>query len=506
MASLLDKAISVVSPTWGLRRAQARQVLSYYEAAQPTTLRKQRKATGSADSEIRRAGHSLREQARHLEQNHDLARGVLAILVNNVVGPTGIGIEPQPRTRSGEIHEDFSRAIEALFRDWMRRPEVTWRHPWSSAQRLAARTWFRDGEVLCQTFSGELQTLDHGTRVPFSLELLEPDFLPLDLDDESKGIRQGVEYNAWGRPRAYHLLKTHPGEGLLLGSWRDTKRIPAQRIQHLAALDRLHQTRGVSVFASVLGRLDDIKDYEESERIAAKVAASMAGFIKKGTPDFYQQPVDENGQPVARNLKFRPGTIFDDLAPGEEIGTIDTNRPNPGLESFRNGQLRALASGPGVTYSSLSKNYDGSYSAQRQELIEGWQAYAVLSDEFTGRFVQPLYQQLVNTAVMAGQLVLPADLDPLTLDDALYIAPQMPWIDPLKEANAMRSLEQAGHASGPEIVRRRGRNPRDVIEQEKRWRQKWRDAGELITADPAVEHTPEQAIDDDEIPQRNRQT
>lgn len=504
MANLLDLVIASIDPEWGLRRAQARRVLSYYESARPSTLRKQRRATGSADAENRRAGTNLREQARHLEQNHDLARGVLSILVNNVVGPTGIGIEPQPRTRSGEIHEDFVRAIEQLHRDWVRRPEVTWRHHWAAVQRLTARTWFRDGEVLAQMIDGEKAGLDHGTRLPFSLELLEPDYLPMDYDDESKGIRQGIEHNAWGRPRAYHLLKHHPGDNLHLGAWRDTKRVPAQRMLHLAAIDRLHQTRGVSVFASVLGRLDDIKDYEDSERIAAKVAASMAAYIKKGMPDLYQQPTDEDGEPTPRDLRFRPGMIFDDLAPGEEIGTIDTTRPNSGLEGYRNGQLRALASGPGVTYSSLSKNYDGSYSSQRQELVEGWQAYAVLADEFTGRFVQPVYERMIDSALLSGQLVLPADLDPLTLDEALYIAPQMPWIDPDKESRSNLRMEQAGHSSGPEIIRRRGRNPRDVVEQEKRWRSKWREIGELITSDPATEQNREQE-DQHEISPRNRQ-
>ena len=68
----------------------------------------------------------------------------------------------------------------------------------------------------------------------------------------------------------------------------------------------------MSVFAAVLGRLEDIKDYEESERIAAKVAASMAAFIKKGSQDMYPNEM-KDGEMLARELKFRPGMIFDDL-------------------------------------------------------------------------------------------------------------------------------------------------------------------------------------------------
>ena len=37
--------------------------------------------------------------------------------------------------------------------------------------------------------------------------------------------------------------------------------------------------------------------------------------------------------------------IFDDLAPGEDLGMVESNRPNVHLHEFRNGQLRAVAAG-----------------------------------------------------------------------------------------------------------------------------------------------------------------
>src|SRR6185369_6036248 len=119
-----------------------------------------------------------------------------------------------------------------------------------------------------------------------------------------------------------------PGSSILPSS---IKRIPAERMLHAKMIDRIRQVRGVSVFATVLQRLDDLKDYEESERIAAKVAASMAAFIKKGLPEDYDKDYSkETGTPEGmRDIKFRPGKVFDDLRPGEDIGTIDTKRPNP---------------------------------------------------------------------------------------------------------------------------------------------------------------------------------
>jgi len=477
-----------------LKREQARRALAYYEAAKPSKYRKGRRESASGDSAIRRAGTSLREQARHLDQNHDLARGILDVLVQNVVGPQGIQLEPQPRRSDGTIHEAFARTILTLHRDWSKRPEVTWQHTWPSSQRMLARTWFRDGEALAQRLVGNVSFLDHGTEIPYSLELLEPDYLPFDWNDDGENIRMGVQRNAWGRPTLYYIHKKHPGDQFIFSTRADLKTVPAARMLHPKIIDRIGQVRGVPIFASVMVRLDDIKDYEESERIAAKVAASMAAFIIKGNPDLYNP---ENGV-EPREIKFRPGMVFDDLEPGESVGTVDTNRPNSNLENHRSGQLRAVAAGTRVTYSSAAKDYNGTYSSQRQELVEGYGAYGVLASEFIGQVVMPVYEDMIEAAILSGRLRVPADVVRSSVNDALYIPPQMPWIDPDKEAKSLERLERNVHASGPEIIRKRGQNPRDVLEQEANWRKQLREHDLVSDSDPANENRQLEADDADE--------
>lgn len=497
MGNWLDQTISFISPRAAVKRAHARQVLSYYEAANPGKTRKGRREAGSGNVAVSRAGTTLREQARHLEQNHDLAKGALDVLVQNTIGPAGIGIEPQPRNLDGEIHDGLAHQLGELWKDWQKKPEVTWQHDWASCQRLLARSWFRDGEAFNQVIEGINPYLDHGTKVPLSLEMLEADYIPLHLMSNGAAslwgvqtvsgvIVQGVEINTWGRPIGYWVYKEHPADFPVLLASAALKRIPSGSMQHIATRHRIRQIRGVSVFATVIARLDDLKDYEESERVAAKVAASMAAYIKKGAPDDYD--ASTGGE---RDMRFSPGMIFDDLKPGEEIGTIDTNRPNPNLETYRSGQLRAAAAGWGTTYSSVSKNYNGSYSSQRQELIEGYGAYGILSSEFGARIVRPTYERFVAMAVAARLIKLPADLDPSTLDACLLIPPQMPWIDPEKEANANAILEDRCYKSAPEIIRQRGGNPSDTLAQQAQWRKKKQAAGlpEVTLASTAIEPT-----------------
>lgn len=480
----VDRLINFFSPVAGLRRLAARRILNQYEAAKPSRLRKGTLDHRAPDTQVTQGAVALRALARNLEQNHDIARGALRILVNNVVGPAGIGIEPQPRRRDGTIHEDYAKSLREAYRDWQKKPEVTQQHRWSRAQRLVARTWFRDGEVFSQRLMGNVPALDHGTRVPYSLELLEPDMVPMDYYDESRGIQQGIQRNTWGKPTAYWVYKAFPiGDRWTRGTY-EMKPIQAAQMLHVKAVDRIGQLRGVSEFASVVTRLEDIKDYEESERIAAKVAASLTAYIKKGDGQSYGNPEGGDGtKPGAREIQFSPGMIIDDLQAGEEIGLIDSNRPNPNLVTFRQGQLRAVAAGIGTSYSSTSRDYSGTYSAQRQELVEQWVNYAVLTDEFVGQFVQPVWEDFVLVAHLSGVVKMPPDVDPDKADDCLFVGQSMPWIDPLKEALAWESLVQNGFASEVEVQRKRGVNPNDTIEQISTFRTTAKEKGLVFGSD-----------------------
>lgn len=463
----LDRVIAALSPRWAVDRIAARHALAAYEAAKPSKLRRGVSAAEGPNVAVRSGQVALMRHARHLEQNHDLFRGALSTLVDFSIGPSGVGIEPQPRRADGTIHAEYAEALRQAWRDWTRRPEVTWQHSWARVQRLAARSWLRDGEVFAQKIVGPLATLNHGTRVPFSLELIEAEMCPVDHADGDR-IRQGIERNSWGRPTAYFFWKSHPLEMEMLARFSDLKRVPAERLIHLKTVDRIGQVRGVSHFASIITRIEDLKDYEESERIAAKVAASLTAYVRRGTSDLYDPArlsKDADGNPVPRDIRFAPGMVIDTLAPGEDIGLIDSKRPNVNAVAWRQGQLKAMAAGIGASFSTIAREYGGTYSSQRQELVESWLRYSCIADDFTTQFVQPVWEAFVAAADLGGVVPMPRDVVPESADDALWVATEMPWIDPVKEAAAWVELTRAGFASEVEVIRKRGGNPRDVMEQ-----------------------------------------
>ena len=452
----------------GYRSTSVSHPVNFFEAAKPDVRRKRRTDRGDGNAVLMRSGDQLRVQARHLDENHDLARGILDVLVNRTIG-RGIRFEPQVRNRQGDLHDEFNELLLDIHTRWSENPTVSGEYTRAEMERLLARTWFRDGEAFKIYHMGHILKLRHSfERVPLSLEVFEPDYCPLGYSDPGNNLIQGIRANGWGQPVEYFFHRSHPGApggGAAFGP-QGYKSVAAQYVNHLKFIRRLGQRRGESVFSAVLLRLDDLKDYEEAERIAARIAAKLVGYVKKGLPEMYG---DGNFTAEARQRQaFEDGMVLYDMMPGEEVGLFDnTKRPNPALADFRAGQLRAAAAGTMTSYSSASKDYNGTYSAQRQELVEHQENYEVLQDYFISHSCKPDYQRFIAMAVLGG-LTVPASVNPETLLDVACYGTAMPWVDPQKEANAQRELLDAKLTSHSEVIRKRGGNPSVVFAQIKR--------------------------------------
>jgi lambda family phage portal protein len=449
-------------PKWAMKRAQARSLKRYYDAADNGQYWRNVSQGGnqSADTVVTQANMQLRAIARNLDENSDLAAGVLDTLVKKVIG-TELKLIPGVMTKGGKPSEKLSKDIERLWWDFSQAPETTRELSMPEVQRLVCRTWLRDGEMLVHHVRGT-NRISARTQVAYAMELLEADYLPFHQQAASSNLKKqpnlvnGVEKNQWGAPVAYHVYKDHPGAMTYqLDNTTETKRVLARDMVHLKYVKRLRQTRGIPILTTVLRRLEDIRDYEESERIAARINASFAAAITKST-EFAQVSTDTSGK---RSMEMAAGQIFDDLLPGESITPIGTERPNPELINFRNGQLRAVAAGTLTNYSAISQNYDGSYSAMRQELQDSKVNYDVLRTQFINDFLTPIYREFIGVAVAQGLIRIPSNVDEMTLMSPQWSTPGTPWIDPLKEMQADLAGVEAGITSKAHIQRARGIDP-----------------------------------------------
>lgn len=456
LLTLVSRTLPAVAAAYlrGLNQHRA------YQAARPTPQHPTRGDGHSADLNIELAGPALRNHARWLDENHDLSVGVLDTLVNRIVG-AGILPEPMVRTRGGELHEGINTAIRALRDEWAMRPEMTQSDALAECQRIECRTWLRDGEHFIQHLEATPR-YPYPSAVPYAYEMLEPDFVPYDLIDESRNIVHGIERDAFRIPRVYHFLRQHPGA--LRGRFttiRDTIPVSAARVTHRRFTRRMHQARGVSLFHAVLRRLQYIDSWEETEMIAAKVAAALTVVMTK-SPDTALTAAEKERIGQRQGLKMQPGMILTDVLPGEEPKVVSSDRPNPNLGDHRFDMLRAVSAGTGAGASTIGRRYEGNYSAQRQELVEGDVGYARLHGAFVASGEIQKWARLLDLAVLSKALILDGDVDLATLHHADYPRPPLPWIQPLQEANADVALIEAEIESLEAVQRRRGLDPRRV--------------------------------------------
>ena len=466
----LSRWLAPLFPGWAAARmaAQARLKAAqrYYEAVSITAQRPRRGNSASADSVMDNARGNLRQFARWLDENSDLAVGILDDLVTNIVG-CGAGMEPMAvKGPEREPATDLNRQLADLWAEFWQAPEVTGELPGAEVERLLCRSWLRDGEVFVHHITKPIAPFS--SRVPYALELLEADFVPWDMFQPKSNVTHGIAKDGWGRPVGYWAYRQHPGGNAWIPS-SDMIWLPADQVLHLKFVRRLHQTRGASLFHAVLSRLDDLKDYEESERIAARVAAALTAYIKRDSAlsDVVAATTTDGEDSTAtdRSFSMSPGLVFDGLLPGEDVGVIDPKRPNPNLETFRNAMLRAVAAGTGTRFSSIAKNYNGTYSAQRQELVEAVTHYRRLFGYLRVKLYLPVWRQFVDASRLAGLIRIPAGVDEASLYRPEIRSPKMPWISPKDELTAYEIAVTNGFMSRTQVIRDMGGDPAMVDAQ-----------------------------------------
>lgn len=439
-----------------LKRLQLQQVKRAYESGRPTDFHPVINNSGnSANTDVLQAAERMRSRARYFDENYDIVTGIFDTLVLSIVGNSN-PIRPLVRNIDGTLNRQANERLLRLWGEWSINPTLSGGFSMLEALKLACRSWLRDGEFLTRFVRGSSRA--RNPEIPFLIELIDPDFLPFNKERDTKNLAriiQGIEVDRAGQRLAYHVLKDHP-ETSLYAITGETKRIPADEILHLKFSRRVHQLRGVTILHSVMNRLDDLKNYEESERIAARVAAAMTGYIKK--------PGEQMGQTVGneRTFEMSPGMVFDNLLPGEEIGTIASNRPNPELMNFRGAMLKAIAAGTMSNASTISRDYSGTYSSQRQELLETKPAYEGLRQSFVDQYLGPIWREFVSMLLTAGTINT-TGIDPQTIDDIEIRAVDIGWIDPQKQANATETEINLGLTTRGQVIRDRGGDPAAVF-------------------------------------------
>ncbi len=435
-----------------LTAAHAAEGTRMYAGAKVGRLNGDWNALGtSADSEILTSIRLLRARSRQLVRDNEYAKRAQQLVVNNVIG-NGIGLQARIMNARGKLQGKQNDQIEQQWTRWCRarRCHTAGKLSFADIERQAVAQLVEAGEVLIRKVWGKFGD----SAVPFALEVIEADRLMDQWQtaraDNGNLIRMGVEIDTWGRPVAYWLYPTHPGD-YQFSTFIPSKfiRLPAEEVIHLYLADRVPQTRGVPWFHATVQRLHNMGGYEEAEIVAARASANIVGFIT--SPEPAQMGDVENNQ---RTLDTAPGQ-FQTLLPGESFQGFAPTRPNAALEPFMRYMLRGFCAGVGISYEALSGDYSvASYSSSRMGLLAERDLWRILQGWFIRSFRQEVYENWLDAAVLSGALKFPDfSSNREKYDEAVRFKPRgWNWIDPQKEVASYMMAVRSGFMTVGDVL------------------------------------------------------
>lgn len=323
-------------------------------------------------------------------------------------------------------------------------------------------------------------------------------------------IVDGVELDKNNRHVAYHVE-----------TWKDDKlfweRIPCwgeksgRRIAWMVyGSERMtDKVRGEPLLAAILYMVKELDRYRDAESRAAVINAMLPLFVKKSpTAVMGSRPSDGlsrlrgdtpmgviNGDVTGEVLHnqrdiraMNPGTIFDDLAPGEEIVSFQTNRPNVNYKAFEEAILSGICWALEIPPEICFLRFQSNYSASRQANNE-FEVYLEYQNKKNARrFCQPIYEEFVIQGCVSGQIELPGFIT-CWLDSSMWkekaawlncvwTGLSRPSVDPLKEVEASQKALDGGLTTYDIECRKiSGLSFRQVAQIRKREEDYWKTTG-----------------------------
>jgi len=337
--NLIDKAVAFFNPNAAVERLASRAKLTKFEYDATMYNRQRRVPSQLTGAEGFRSNYDrveMMKRARDLDQNFGLVRSLLLKFATHVAA----NITYQARTTDQLVNSD----VEAYWNSWWDKCDLSGRHTGSILMQIATMSMLRDGDfffILVRDQDGNLR-----------LQGVEADRIGDPFRTyTSLNLIGGIHINQeTGAPDGYDVYLRTFGNAYMFQAT-----IAANQVFHLYDPLRIDQYRGVTAFCTAINDATDIYEIVQMEKMAAKIASSQGGIIKRTNNNASDlanltNDLDSNNQTI-KIESIEPGRITY-LEPGEEMQFPDSpNRPGNGFQEFHKILLRNICMGVGIPYS-----------------------------------------------------------------------------------------------------------------------------------------------------------
>ncbi len=291
-------------------------------------------ANSAASPEVRR---TLRNRSRYEVANNSYARGIVLTLANDVIG-TG------PRLQMLTEDDKTNRHIERRFTEWSLAVDL------AGKLRTMRMARAQDGEAFAVMMTNA--GLAHSVQLDFKLIEAEQITSPFGTHYGTDEGVDGIDFDAFGNPMQYHILREHPGSGSAMGMYCDT--IPADSVIHWFRADRPGQCRGLPDIMPALPLFAQLRRYTLAVILAAESAANLAVLMKTNAPAGGEAAEVE---PMTTMEFERNMAVF--TPEGWEPSQIKAEQPATTYDMFKREILNEIARCLNIPYNIAACNSSG---------------------------------------------------------------------------------------------------------------------------------------------------
>lgn len=314
---------------------------------------------------------TLRERSRYeCLENNSFAKGIVLTLANDCIS-TGPSLQVMLPDAAA------SRMIEAKWRKWCKDVRL------AAKLRTARISKVIDGETIILKGNNSRSKND----VKLDLRVIECDQLatPYYADGLPNKV-DGIEFDDFGNPTVYHILKGHPGDRWPLHALEKTD-VDPDDIIHLFRAERPGQQRGIPELTPALPLFAMLRRYTLAVITAAENAADFSAILKTQSNAFDSASDGIDDIDPFDFVQIDRG-LMTSLPKGWEMVQFDPKQPVTTYTEFRNAILgeiartvhmpknKALADSSSYNYSSGRLDHQTYYEANAIERVQ-WEIEAL---------------------------------------------------------------------------------------------------------------------------------
>jgi lambda family phage portal protein len=391
---------------------------------------------------------TLRIRSRHEVSNNPFLFGIAHSNANDLIGDDGPTL--QVRTTSA----GYNRAVERCWQAWWGEVEGVEKLRTTKLAKTVDGEGFQvlktvdDLEHPVKLFPCDLEADQVTTPAPVNLTDLWVD--GIDLHPVS------------GRPKSYHVLKSHPGDFFFPNlNPLAVDKVPARWVIHWFQKSRPGQVRGVPTFTPSLDLFTELRAFRKAVLTNAQVAASFTALIESEAPA--QNEPDVEYQPFKR-VPINHG-MMTMLPARTRMAGFDPKQPQTTYEMFQEKCLGEACRPLNYPLNlALGTSQKFNFSSSKLDHINYRNGLTVERGQCTRAVLEPMFRAWFEEAVLSGAIpVWEGGLNPPPHE---WHWPGFESIDPLNDANADAAQLAGGQQTWQEFWARRGKDWKDVMNQQ----------------------------------------